>query len=48
MPPPADPAARDPSQALDFILACREAAIFLLKDFHPYIDDARPTAGTTR
>ena len=27
---------------------CREAAIFLLKDFHPYIDDARPIAGTAR
>jgi SpoVK/Ycf46/Vps4 family AAA+-type ATPase len=43
---PADPAARDPLAALDFVQACREAAIFLLKDFHPYIDDARPMAGT--
>ena len=45
-PVPADPAARDPLQALDFVAACREAAIFLLKDFHPYIDDNRPTPGT--
>ena len=43
---PADPAARDPLQALDFVQNCREAAIFLLKDFHPYIDDTRPTPGT--
>jgi SpoVK/Ycf46/Vps4 family AAA+-type ATPase len=43
---PADPAARDPLQALDFVQNCREAAIFLLKDFHPYIDDSRPTGGT--
>ena len=43
---PADPAARDPLQALDFVQNCREAAIFLLKDFHPYIDDSRPTPGT--
>ena len=46
LPVPVDPAARDPLQALDFILNCREPAIFLLKDFHPYLDDARPTAGT--
>src|SRR5947207_4136726 len=45
-PVPADPAARDPLQALDFVQGCREAAIFLLKDFHPYIDESRPTAGT--
>lgn len=45
-PVPADPAARDPLLALDFVQTCREAAIFLLKDFHPYIDDARPVAGT--
>src|SRR5215211_1613223 len=41
---PADPSARDPLAALDFIAACREPAIFLLKDFHPYFDDSRPTA----
>ncbi|HMA37227.1 MAG TPA: AAA family ATPase [Chloroflexia bacterium] len=43
---PADPAARDPLQALDFVQNCREAAIFLLKDFHPYIDDSRSAPGT--
>ncbi|MDQ2805643.1 MAG: AAA family ATPase [Chloroflexota bacterium] len=43
---PADPAARDPLQALDFVQNCREAALFLLKDFHPYMDDTRPTPGT--
>ncbi len=43
---PADPAARDPLAALDFILACRESAVFLLKDFHPYFDDSRPTSTT--
>src|SRR5690349_6482833 len=46
LPVPVDPAARDPLQALDFILSCREPAIFLLKDFHPYLDDARPTGVT--
>ncbi len=43
---PADPAARDPLQALDFVASCRDAAIFLLKDFHPYFDDTRPLPGT--
>ena len=43
---PVDPAARDPLQALDFIVDCRDAAIFLLKDLHPYIDDSRPAGGT--
>lgn len=42
-----DPAARDPMQALDYIAQTREAAIFILKDFHPYIDDSRPGTNNT-
>lgn len=37
-----DPSARDPMQALDYIAQAREAAVFVLKDFHPFIDDSRP------
>jgi ATP-dependent 26S proteasome regulatory subunit len=38
---PVDPATRDPLNALDFVADSQEAAIFVLKDFHPYLDDAR-------
>lgn len=36
-----DPATRDPLNALDFMARSQEAAIFVLKDFHPYFDEAR-------
>jgi ATP-dependent 26S proteasome regulatory subunit len=38
---PVDPATRDPLNALDFMAQSQEAAIFVLKDFHPYLDDSR-------
>ncbi len=38
---PIDPATRDPLNALDFMAQSQEAAIFVLKDFHPYLDDSR-------
>ncbi len=36
-----DPATRDPLVALDFVARSQEAAMFLLKDFHPYLDNVR-------
>jgi SpoVK/Ycf46/Vps4 family AAA+-type ATPase len=33
--------AREPLQALDYIADSKESAIFVLKDFHSYIDDSR-------
>jgi len=36
-----DPTAKDPLQVLDYISSAREAAIFILKDFHPYIDEGK-------
>ncbi len=36
-----DPTTRDPLNALDFMARSQEAAIFVLKDFHPYLDEAR-------
>ncbi|MCB0167128.1 MAG: AAA family ATPase [Anaerolineae bacterium] len=36
-----DPATRDPLNALDFVANSREAAIFVLKDFHPFLDKDR-------
>lgn len=36
-----DPATRDPLNALDFMARSQEAAIFVLKDFHPYLDETR-------
>ncbi|HEX9923811.1 MAG TPA: AAA family ATPase [Anaerolineae bacterium] len=36
-----DPSTRDPLNALDFVANSDEAAIFVLKDFHPYLDDSR-------
>jgi ATP-dependent 26S proteasome regulatory subunit len=38
---PVDPATRDPLNALDFMAQSQEAAIFVLKDFHPFFDDSR-------
>ncbi|GAB4531764.1 MAG: AAA family ATPase [Anaerolineales bacterium] len=40
--PARDDLTRDPLHALDEIAASREAAIFVLKDFHPYLDEHRP------
>ncbi|MBN1147993.1 MAG: AAA family ATPase [Anaerolineales bacterium] len=42
--PPTDPATRNPLRALDYIAASQESAVFLLKDFHPFLDDFRPAA----
>ncbi|MDX1523527.1 MAG: AAA family ATPase, partial [Anaerolineae bacterium] len=36
-----DPSTRDPLNALNFIAQSQEAAIFVLKDFHPFLDDSR-------
>lgn len=36
-----DPTTRDPLNALDFVAKSQEAAIFVLKDFHPYLDSSR-------
>jgi hypothetical protein len=41
--PPIDPATRSPVHALDHIAASQEAAVFVLKDFHPFLDGLRPT-----
>ncbi|MCG3207934.1 MAG: ATP-dependent zinc metalloprotease FtsH [Anaerolineae bacterium] len=38
---PIDPATRDPLNALDFVAHSQEAAIFVLKDFHPFLDNDR-------
>ncbi len=38
---PIDPATRDPLTALDFVAHSQEAAIFVLKDFHPFLDSDR-------
>jgi hypothetical protein len=42
--PASDPATRNPLRALDVISASLESAVFLLKDFHPFLDDAQPVA----
>jgi SpoVK/Ycf46/Vps4 family AAA+-type ATPase len=34
-----DEATRDPLSALDFVLASRDQAVFLFKDFHPFLND---------
>lgn len=36
-----DSSTRDPLNALDFVAQSQEAAIFVLKDFHPFLDDSR-------
>lgn len=36
-----DGGAREPMQVLDAIASSRESAIFVLKDFHPFLDNAR-------
>ncbi|MBM3496196.1 MAG: AAA family ATPase [Armatimonadetes bacterium] len=38
-----DPATRDPLAALEHVATSPDQAIFLLKDFHPYISDAAVT-----
>lgn len=40
-PTPIDPNARAPLQALEYVACCREAALFVLKDFHYFMDDSR-------
>ena len=34
-----DDATRDPLAALDFVMASRDQAVFLFKDFHPFLND---------
>ena len=34
-----DEATRDPLAALDFVMASRDQAVFLFKDFHPFLND---------
>lgn len=41
--PPVDPGTRNPIRALDFIAASTEPALFVLKDFHPFLDPANPS-----
>ena len=36
-----DPAAKDPVQALEYVASSRDSAIFVLKDFHPFLDQMR-------
>ena len=40
--PPVDPATHAPQRALDLIAGSQEQAIFVLKDFHPFLDEQRP------
>ncbi len=42
--PPIDKATRSPLRALEHIAASREAAIFVLKDFHTFLDEQNPVA----
>lgn len=42
--PPIDPATQNPLRALDFIAHSQESAIFVLKDFHPFLDEQRSIA----
>jgi len=39
--PPIDPATSNPLRALEFVASSREPAIFVLKDFHPFLDEMR-------
>jgi SpoVK/Ycf46/Vps4 family AAA+-type ATPase len=39
--PPIDPETSHPLRALEHIMNSREPAIFVLKDFHPYLDEQR-------
>src|SRR5512133_218688 len=39
--PPIDPATSHPLRALEYINQSREPAIFVLKDFHPFLDEQR-------
>lgn len=38
---PVAPDVRDPLRALDYIASAEDSAIFVLKDFHPYLDTQR-------
>ncbi|MBI5624847.1 MAG: AAA family ATPase [Elusimicrobia bacterium] len=35
-----DPSTKDPQAALDFVAGSQEPALFVLKDFHPFLQDA--------
>jgi SpoVK/Ycf46/Vps4 family AAA+-type ATPase len=39
--PPIDSATSHPMRALEYIASSRESAIFVLKDFHPFLDEQR-------
>lgn len=39
--PPIDPATTSPLRALEYVDHSREPAIFVLKDFHPFLDEQR-------
>ncbi|NUM45261.1 MAG: AAA family ATPase [Anaerolineales bacterium] len=41
---PFDSATRSPIRALEAIASSNESALFVLKDFHPYLDDQQPVA----
>jgi SpoVK/Ycf46/Vps4 family AAA+-type ATPase len=41
--PPFDPGTTHPLRALEYVAGSRESAIFVLKDFHPYLDEQRGT-----
>ncbi len=42
--PPIDPSTNHPLRALEYIAQSREPAIFVLKDFHPFLDEQRGLA----
>jgi len=46
-PTPVDPSAQHPFQALEYVAQCREAALFLFKDFHPFLDRDRDQGADT-
>jgi ATP-dependent 26S proteasome regulatory subunit len=39
-----DPSTASPLRALDMIASSQESAVFVLKDFHPFLDDRHPIA----
>jgi SpoVK/Ycf46/Vps4 family AAA+-type ATPase len=42
-----DPTAKDPVQALEYVASSRDSAIFVLKDFHAFLDEVRSSANQT-
>jgi SpoVK/Ycf46/Vps4 family AAA+-type ATPase len=42
-----DPSAQHPYQALEYVEGCREAALFVFKDFHPFLDRERDQGAET-